>query len=44
MVMTPRLNTFAAAPASLLIVAIDGWNRIQVDFRTVHPAGQKQVA
>jgi AhpD family alkylhydroperoxidase len=29
---------------TLLIVAINGWNRIQVGFRAVHPVGQREVA
>jgi AhpD family alkylhydroperoxidase len=29
---------------TLMIVAINGWNRIQVGFRAVHPAGQRQAA
>jgi alkylhydroperoxidase family enzyme len=29
---------------TLLIVAINGWNRIQVGFRAVHPVEQRQVA
>lgn len=42
--MTPRLNPFAVAPALMVIVAINGWNRIQVGFRAVHPVGERQVA
>lgn len=29
---------------TLLIVAINGWNRIQVGFRAVHPVGERRVA
>jgi AhpD family alkylhydroperoxidase len=29
---------------TLLIVAINGWNRIQVGFRAVHPVGQRKAA
>ncbi len=29
---------------TLLIVAINGWNRIQVGFRAVHPTGERQAA
>jgi AhpD family alkylhydroperoxidase len=29
---------------TLLIVAINGWNRIQVGFRAVHPVGDRQAA
>jgi AhpD family alkylhydroperoxidase len=29
---------------TLLIVAINGWNRIQVGFRAVHPIEQRQAA
>jgi AhpD family alkylhydroperoxidase len=29
---------------TLLIVAINGWNRIQVGFRGVHPVGERQAA
>jgi alkylhydroperoxidase family enzyme len=29
---------------TLLIVAINGWNRIQVGFRAVHPVAQRQAA
>ena len=29
---------------TLLIVAINGWNRINVGFRAVHPAAQRQAA
>jgi AhpD family alkylhydroperoxidase len=29
---------------TLLIVAINGWNRVQVGFRGVHPVGQRQAA
>ncbi len=29
---------------TLLIVAINGWNRIQVGFRSVHPVDERQVA
>jgi AhpD family alkylhydroperoxidase len=29
---------------TLLIVAINGWNRIQVGFRAVHPVQQRQAA
>ena len=29
---------------TLLIVAINGWNRIQVGFRGVHPVKQRQAA
>ena len=29
---------------TLMIVAINGWNRIQVGFRAVHPAGERQAA
>ena len=29
---------------TLLIVAINGWNRIQVGFRGVHPVGGRQAA
>src|SRR5712675_1419343 len=29
---------------TLLIVAINGWIRIQVGFRAVHPVGQRQAA
>jgi AhpD family alkylhydroperoxidase len=29
---------------TLLIVAINGWNRIQVGFRAVHPVGERQAA
>jgi hypothetical protein len=28
----------------LLIVAINGWNRIQIGFRAVHPAGERRAA
>jgi AhpD family alkylhydroperoxidase len=29
---------------TLLIVAINGWNRVQVGFRAVHPVEQRQAA
>ena len=29
---------------TLLIVAINGWNRVQVGFRAVHPVDRRQVA
>jgi alkylhydroperoxidase family enzyme len=29
---------------TLLIVAINGWNRVQVGFRGVHPVGKRQAA
>jgi AhpD family alkylhydroperoxidase len=29
---------------TLLIVAINGWNRIQIGFRAVHPVGERQAA
>lgn len=29
---------------TLLIVAINGWNRIQVAFRAIHPVGERQAA
>jgi hypothetical protein len=29
---------------TLLIVAINGWNRINVAFRSVHPVAERQVA
>jgi AhpD family alkylhydroperoxidase len=29
---------------TLLIVAINGWNRVQVGFRDVHPVGNRQAA
>jgi len=29
---------------TLLIVAINGWNRVQVGFRAVHPINQRKVA
>jgi alkylhydroperoxidase family enzyme len=29
---------------TLLIVAINGWNRIQVGFRAVHPVAQRQTS
>jgi AhpD family alkylhydroperoxidase len=29
---------------TLLIVAINGWNRIQIGFRAVHPVGQPRAA
>ena len=29
---------------TLLIVAINGWNRVQVGFRAVHPVDQRQAA
>jgi AhpD family alkylhydroperoxidase len=29
---------------TLLIVAINGWNRIQVGFRAVHPVDRRQAA
>lgn len=29
---------------TLLIVVINGWNRIQVGFRAVHPVGERQAA
>ena len=29
---------------TLMIVAINGWNRIQVGFRAVHSAGERQAA
>jgi AhpD family alkylhydroperoxidase len=29
---------------TLLIVAINGWNRIQIGFRAVHPAGERRAA
>ena len=29
---------------TLLIVAINGWNRIQVGFRAVHPVGAAAAA
>lgn len=29
---------------TLLIVAINGWNRVQVGFRAVHPSDQRQAA
>jgi AhpD family alkylhydroperoxidase len=29
---------------TLLIVAINGWNRVQVGFRAVHPVDQRKVA
>ncbi len=29
---------------TLLIVAINGWNRVQVGFRAVHPIDQRQAA
>jgi len=29
---------------TLLIVAINGWNRIQVGFRAIHPVDARQAA
>ena len=29
---------------TLLIVAINGWNRLQIGFRAVHPVGERQAA
>ena len=29
---------------TFMIVAINGWNRINVGFRAVHPAGERQAA
>jgi alkylhydroperoxidase family enzyme len=29
---------------TLLIVAINGWNRIQVGFRAVHPVDERRAA
>jgi alkylhydroperoxidase family enzyme len=29
---------------TLLIVAINGWNRIQVGFRAIHPVAERQAA
>jgi len=29
---------------TLLIVAINGWNRVQVGFRVVHPVDQRRGA
>ena len=29
---------------TLLIVAINGWNRLNVGFRTVHPVAESQAA
>jgi AhpD family alkylhydroperoxidase len=29
---------------TLLIVAINGWNRVQVGFRGIHPVGERQAA
>ncbi len=29
---------------TLLIVAINGWNRIQVGFRAVHPVEERRAA
>jgi len=29
---------------TLVIVPINGWNRIQVGFRAVHPVEQRQAA
>jgi hypothetical protein len=29
---------------TLLIVAINGWNRVQVGFRAVHPVDQRRGA
>jgi alkylhydroperoxidase family enzyme len=29
---------------TLLIVAINGWNRIQVGFRAAHPVDQRKAA
>src|SRR2546426_7160827 len=29
---------------TLLIVAINGWNRIQIGFRAAHPAGERKAA
>jgi AhpD family alkylhydroperoxidase len=29
---------------TLLIVAINGWNRVQVGFRAVHPVGERKAA
>ncbi len=29
---------------TLLIVAINGWNRVQVGFRAVHPVDQRKAA
>jgi len=29
---------------TLLIVAINGWNRIQVGFRAVHPVKKREAA
>lgn len=29
---------------TMLIVAINGWNRIQVGFRGIHPVGERQAA
>jgi alkylhydroperoxidase family enzyme len=32
------------AALTLMIVGINGWNRIQVGFRAVHPPGERQAA
>jgi hypothetical protein len=29
---------------SLLVVAINGWNRVQVGFRAIHPLKQRDAA
>jgi alkylhydroperoxidase family enzyme len=29
---------------SLLIVTINGWNRLQIGFRGIHPTGARQAA
>jgi hypothetical protein len=29
---------------SLMIVAINGWNRVQVGFRAVHPVEKRKAA
>jgi AhpD family alkylhydroperoxidase len=29
---------------TLLIVAINGWNRVQIGFRGIHPVGERQAA
>jgi hypothetical protein len=51
--MTPSLNPHAAAPdltqafvaaLTLLIVAINGFNRLNVGFRAVHPVARREAA
>jgi len=41
--LRPHFTEQEQVQLTLLIVAINGWNRIQVAFRAIHPVAQQET-